>query len=241
MCLQFKSLKTWQSGLKRPWDPTVTILRVLEMKAAEWNSTFFLAALNFPIMKLKTSPLSKSRIQWIITSRTQRSLQHVRPCSPLMLLPQVWGRIRRLWSSNREETRYLATTAVVSRSRCTPAKTVAPCEPSGCCAIWKLVIPVWKESSGWACVHRGSCWAGLRQGVMSPNGSPCSHFGSLIMLNCPSLPHAAVSVLEFSWSRLLIVHLNVHRQTSPGLEIKWTSRLYAPAHLLFIYEIKHFK
>lgn len=79
-----------------------------------------------PVVKSKTSPLSKSWIQWIIASRTQRSLQHVRPCSPLMLLPQVWGRIHRLWSSNREETRYLATTAVVSCSRCNSSKDGSP-------------------------------------------------------------------------------------------------------------------
>lgn len=119
------------------------------------------------LLKLKTSPLWKSRIQWIIASRTQGSLQHVRPCSPLRLLPQVWGRIHRLWSRNREETRYLATTAVVSCSRCNSSKDGSP--------MWTKWVLCYLK----ACY---SCMEGkLRLGLCTPGQLPnwvkAGHYG----------------------------------------------------------------
>lgn len=46
---------------------------------------------------------------------------------------------------DHEETRYLATTVAVSYSRCN-LKKVAPCELSGCYAIWNPVILVFQEN-----------------------------------------------------------------------------------------------
>lgn len=46
---------------------------------------------------------------------------------------------------DQEETRYLATVVAVSYSRCN-LKKVAPCELSGCFAIWNPVILVFQEN-----------------------------------------------------------------------------------------------
>lgn len=141
--------------------------------------------------RLWTSPVVRFRRSPLIKSCIRRSPNARVPRSPLMPLRQAWGRIHQLWSRSPEETRYLATVAVVSCARCNGGKDGSP--------MWtKRVLRYLK---GCYCCMQGKlrlgCWAGLRQGIMGPDGSPCSHFGSLIMLNCLSLSHAPINMLEF--------------------------------------------
>lgn len=81
VCLQVEALKTRQCGSKGPWDPTVAAPRVLEMKAAAWNSTFFSSALNFPcrevedVSSLKVPDSVNHREQDATKPPTRASLQ----------------------------------------------------------------------------------------------------------------------------------------------------------------------